>query len=272
MITTLTSISASPGVSTTAVAWAHRNDKPTLILEADTTGGSPILAGLWRGAHPHNASVLSLAAEEPEDYAQALLRLSLPLPETEQRWLLPAIASPQQATSSAALWSDIADAATEISDAGIDVVVDFGRYGRPHQPTQLLEAADTVLVLTDTTLPAVSTLRQHLPVIRERLLAVGRQDRLAVVPVLGDDEKAVALRPFSRGEMSRSLSQLTETSVFSGIPRSVRHAAVYHYSASPPRGHVHSGYVRSITALIAASREHSERAIQNLRTTVEEHR
>lgn len=92
MITALTSISASPGVSTTAVAWAYTNERRTVIVEADTTGGSPILAGVWRGRHAHDASVLSVAAEAPEDYAQAILRIALPLPETEERWLLPAMA------------------------------------------------------------------------------------------------------------------------------------------------------------------------------------
>lgn len=267
MITALTSISASPGVSTTTTAWAYLNERPTLIVEADTTGGSPILAGLWRGAHAHDASVLSLAAEEPEDYPQAILRLALPLPETEQRWLLPAITAPAQAAAAEQFWPEIATALAELSDNGVDVVIDLGRYGRPHQPRALLEAADAVLVMTDTTLPAVSVLRQHLPVLRDRLTTVGRQRRLGVVPVLGDDERSVALRPFSQGDLSKSLSQLTQTPVVSSVPRSTRHAAVYHYSAPRPRRHEQSGYVRSIDALIAATRSHAEQASQLLQTS-----
>lgn len=272
MITALTSISASPGVSTTAVAWAYTNERRTVIVEADTTGGSPILAGVWRGRHAHDASVLSLAAEAPEDYAQAILRIALPLPETEERWLLPAISSPVQAASVQPYWVDIATALAQLSENGYDVVVDLGRYGQPRAATALLDVADTVLVMTDTTLPAVSVLRQHLPVLRERLASHGRARRLGVTPVIGDDEKAVALRPFSQADLSKSLSQLTQTPTVGGIPRSTRHAAVYHYSAPRPRRHEHSGYVRAVSALIAASRTHAEQADELLQTGQENHR
>ena len=44
----LVSAAGSPGVTTTGVGFALTADRPTLLVEADPTGGSAVLAGLWQ--------------------------------------------------------------------------------------------------------------------------------------------------------------------------------------------------------------------------------
>jgi hypothetical protein len=46
---TLVSASGSPGVTTTALALASVWPRPVIVVEADPTGGSAILAGYFRG-------------------------------------------------------------------------------------------------------------------------------------------------------------------------------------------------------------------------------
>ena len=67
----LTSISGSPGVTTTAVAWAYLSPTPTLIVEADPTGGSPILAGVMRGEQPPDVSIIDLVGQPVDGERQA---------------------------------------------------------------------------------------------------------------------------------------------------------------------------------------------------------
>ena len=47
----LVSAAGSPGVTTTAVGLALTWPRPVLLVEADPTGGSAVLAGFFRGAH-----------------------------------------------------------------------------------------------------------------------------------------------------------------------------------------------------------------------------
>src|SRR3954469_17290622 len=57
----LTSASGSPGVTTTSVGLAFCWPRPVLLLEADPTGGSGILAGFLKGTTPYDAGLLDLA-------------------------------------------------------------------------------------------------------------------------------------------------------------------------------------------------------------------
>ena len=57
-IVCLTSASGSPGVTTTAVGMAFSWPRPVLLVEADPTGGSGVLAGFLRGTTPYDAGVI----------------------------------------------------------------------------------------------------------------------------------------------------------------------------------------------------------------------
>ena len=57
----LTSASGSPGVSTTALGLALTWRRPVLLVEADPTGGSGLLAGYFRGQAAPSQSLIDLA-------------------------------------------------------------------------------------------------------------------------------------------------------------------------------------------------------------------
>lgn len=252
----LTSFSGAPGVSTTAVAWAYASPRPTLILEADVTGGSPILAGLWGGEQTHDLSLLELANRQGERYADYLWEQALALPGAVDGWVVPTIGFPSQARSLAPVWAPLAEAARTISDqAGVDVLVDAGRLGTPGGPWPLVEAADVVLVLTDSTIAALNTTAICLESLRADLARSGTDQRVAVVPVLGD-AGSLHTRPYTAKEIAHVTAP---TVVLNGIPRDPRRAAVYSSTTPAARGHETSRYLRSIRALVTAAGRHAER-------------
>ena len=57
---TLCSIKGAPGVTTTALAMTMTWPRPALLVEADSSGGSAIMAGLLRGQVSQERSLLSL--------------------------------------------------------------------------------------------------------------------------------------------------------------------------------------------------------------------
>ena len=99
---TMVSAAGSPGVTTTAVGFALTADRPTLLVEADPTGGSAVLAGFFRGASEHHRGLLDLAWAHREG------RLADELPHTVMGFpgstasLLPGIRTHAQARNAAA--------------------------------------------------------------------------------------------------------------------------------------------------------------------------
>ncbi|MDN5746230.1 MAG: hypothetical protein L0H31_14085 [Nocardioidaceae bacterium] len=252
----LTSISGSPGVTTTAIAWATLSKRPTLIIEADPTGGSPIVAGVWAGQQPHTTSILELANRERARFVEYLHERSLVLPGTTDRRVLPGVPAPEHARPLSAVWRPLAAALRTISsEGGIDVVIDAGRAGAQHAPWTLMEGADALLVLTDTTLPALNSTAIGVASIRERLEQSGIPDRLGVVPITGRD-RGPDIRPYGSREIS---GVIAPTRVIGDVPRDAARAGVYSSALSPGRGHSSSGYCRSIVHLTKAAEEHADR-------------
>ncbi len=77
----LTSASGSPGVTTTAVALAFLWPRPVVLVEADPTGGSAILAGYFRGTREYDVGIveLALSALPPSDALREAIGL---IPDT----------------------------------------------------------------------------------------------------------------------------------------------------------------------------------------------
>ena len=57
----LTSASGSPGVTTAALGLALTWHRPVLLVEADPTGGSALLAGYFRGQSTPTQTLIDLA-------------------------------------------------------------------------------------------------------------------------------------------------------------------------------------------------------------------
>lgn len=264
----LTSISGAPGVTTTAIAWARLSKRPTLIVEADPTGGSPIVAGVWSGQQPHTTSILELANRNLAGFVDFLHERTLPLPGTTDRRLLPGIPAPEHARPMASVWRPLAAALRTISsEGGMDVVIDAGRVGAADAPWTLMETADALLVLTDTTLPALNAAVIGVTSMRARLEQTGTPDRLALVPITGRD-RGPDIRPYG----AREINAVTQpTRVITEIPHDAARAAVYSSALTPTRGHGTSGYTRAITHLTKAAEDHVTR-IQELLMAQETHR
>lgn len=262
----LTSLSGSPGVTTLAIAWAYRSARPTLILEADPTGGSAILAGPFRGEHVHDTSVLLMAERNRSELAEWMWYHSIPLPETTDRRVLPAVAMPAQAKALNTTWSRIADAVKDFSSqSGTDVVVDVGRLGMVNSPRPLLNVADTTLILAPATLPGINTLAAGLGPLREALESQIDPDRMTVVPVRASagigrqrrTRKAVsAAQPWSDREIAQVIAP---TRVLQPLPWSPDEATMYSHATVAPKDWPNSSYTRAVSALIDATENHIRR-------------
>lgn len=167
----LTSLSGSPGVTTTAVAWATCSQSPTLLIEADLTGGSPILAGRLRASIPHERSLLALVTYDVDSSTAEVLReqaVDLPGSVAGSK-VVPGVAEQSQAAALTGLWPDLGVALQELSaQQGIDVLVDLGRL-TPASPWSLIGHLDQLLILTHATLPGLITVHNNLPAVASRL-------------------------------------------------------------------------------------------------------
>src|SRR5580765_5348993 len=96
---TLTSASGSPGVTTTAVGLALCSERPAVVVEADPTGGSAVLAGFFRGTVEHAGGLLDLVRAHREGrLAERLRAATLPFPDSAAS-LVPGVQSAAQARS-----------------------------------------------------------------------------------------------------------------------------------------------------------------------------
>ena len=181
----LTSVTGSPGVTTTALAWTRHAAKPTLLIEADMTGGSPILAGPFRGEVPPSKSILSLAEFQPQEMAEQIWWHTLTLPDTSDRHVLTTVSSPAQARALRTAWSPIAQAISEVAtETGTDIVIDYGRLTTRDAAEPLLHIADIILVLVPATMAGVNAAKRALGPLREQVAASGSPRRVTAVPVV----------------------------------------------------------------------------------------
>lgn len=163
----LTCAKGSPGVSTTALAMAVLWPRPVLLVEADVTGSSSILAGYLRGLSRHDRGLVDLAmAHRRGTLADSLHHASLELPGTSARFV-PGLTSPAQASSMHQVWDALGFVLHGLESTGTDVIVDAGRLGAAGGPTSLVREADLALLLTRTHLPAVAATRARAAVMRE---------------------------------------------------------------------------------------------------------
>ena len=247
----LTSLSGSPGVTSTALTWAQVSDRPTLLIEADPAGGSPMLCIGWGGAHPHDRSILDLAVHPTSEYVERIWELAIPLPGRErQAWLVPTVGMAAQMKSLMGVFGPMGEALARISrDSHVDVLVDIGRLGAAGASTQLWQYADTVLLCTDTTLAALNTLAVGSSALVDELDGIGARHRLAVVPLLGD-EKGASHRPYG----AREIGGITDgVPVLTGVARDAKAAGSRVWGK---RGR----YPLSVKRLIAGVDQHAREA------------
>lgn len=268
------SISGAPGVSTLVAALGFHGPRPTLVVEADVTGGSPMTAMVWRGDKDYDRSLLDLAASDPSDYTRSIWDFATRLPGSEDRWLLATIGYPSQAGSLTNVWRPLSAALHGISrTAGMDVLVDVGRLGTPGGAWDLFIRADIPVIVTDTTVPALKSAQIGIDELRPALAQSGSPDRLVVVPVLGQTPKGAGTRPYGLREVKAALAP---TTVLPALPRDERAADRALAMPTPPRGWRRlterpNPYVAALQQVLAAADSHAA-SIEQILGALEESR
>lgn len=232
----LCSASGSPGVTTTALGFALLWPRPVLLVEADPTGGSGILAGYFRGIRAYDQGLIELALSSSE-VADLLPRIAQPIGTSTAGF----IAGPRAHTQAAALtglWSPLSDALHELESTGQDVLVDCGRLGLAGWPEPMLAEADLALLMSRTHLPSISAARSWADTAQRGSQAWSHSGVLLV----GESQ------PYSAKEVGSVLS----LPVLGVLADDSDSAAVLHRGRSIPPGFDRSALVRSLQAAISA--------------------
>lgn len=227
----LTSASGSPGVTTTAVGLAFCWPRPVLVVEADPTGGSGILAGFLKGTTPYDAGIIELALS-PLSAADALRDVVRPLSPAVS--LVAGTRTHAQATALRDVWEPLGLALAELDASGQDVIVDAGRLGLTGSPQPLLDSANATLLLTRANLPSISAARSWAETVRQPATGWRHPGLL----LIGEGQ------PYRETEISKVLGM----PVVGHLPDDPTAAAVYHRGANPPRHFETGAYVRALQA------------------------
>jgi hypothetical protein len=238
----LCSASGSPGVTTTAVAMALNWPRPVVLVEADPTGGSGILAGFMRGTVEYDVGLIELALS-PLNVVDGLREVMRPI--ASEVSFVAGVRTPAQARALLDLWPTLAGVLSDLDASGTDVMVDAGRLGLEGSPRPLIEEADLTLLVTRGNLPALAAARAWAD--QARSTAAGwRQAGLLLV---GEG------RPYRAQEVTKVLG----LPVVTDLPDDTESAAVYHRGAAPPKRFETGSFLRAVQAGIQAIRAHTAR-------------
>ncbi|MGF1660997.1 MAG: hypothetical protein ACFCVG_00750 [Kineosporiaceae bacterium] len=236
-VVVLASGTGAPGVTTTCLGLALSWPRPVLLVDADPSGGSAILAGYLKGQVPHDRGLVDLAlAYRHGDLDNAIREATIALPGSQVE-LLPGVRSHSQAATVQPLWEPLAQVLAGMGELGVDVLVDAGRVGMAGTPWPLITSADLVALATRTTLPAVAGARSAAGSLAQRLRDAGTEDALGVV-VIGPG------RPYSTREVGRVLGM----DVLAELAWDPASADVYHLGAMPRRRFAAAALPRSLVA------------------------
>ncbi len=232
----LASASGSPGVTTTALGMALLWPRPVMLVEADPTGGSGLLAGYYRGTREYEAGLIELALTASSIH-DGLAEISQRIEGTTMSFIA-GTRSHTQAPALRDLWQPLADELADLEATGQDVIVDAGRLGLVGSPEPLLANADLTLLLTRTTLPALSAVRSWADSVRR-----GTFDwQQSGVVVIGEGQ------PYKASEVGGVLG----LPVIASLPDDPAAAAVFSRGAQPAKRFETGPLVRSLRAGIAS--------------------
>lgn len=235
-VVALASASGSPGVTTTALGLALLWPRPVLLVEADPTGGSGLLAGYFRGSREYDAGLIELALTA-SNLSDALADVARPIDSTTVSFVA-GTRSHTQASALRDLWAPLAEALSELESTGQDVIVDAGRLGLHGSPMPLLDAADLALLVSRTSLPNLSALRSWADAFQR--------------PALDWHQSAVLLIGEGQPYSSRDVTAAVNLPVLAALPMDADSAAVFSHGAQPPKRFETGPLARALTATIAA--------------------
>lgn len=157
----LCSAHGAPGVTTAALAMTHVwpstvADRRVLLVDADPAG-STLVPGRFLGAIPDGAGVAGLVTGRSNVAPEDVIAHSVALDDDASRMLLPGVIEPSSARPLMSSWNGILDACRDLSDRGIDVIVDVGRVGHRYEPSVWLTESDLVGVVMRRDLASVTS-------------------------------------------------------------------------------------------------------------------
>lgn len=221
----LASAAGSPGATTTALGLALSWPRPVLLLEADTTGTSAVLAGYCRGTVAHDRGLIDLAIAQRTGASldEALQQAAITLPGSAVR-AVPALAKAAQAPAMGEVWAPLGAALRRLHTTGTDVIVDAGRLHGEHA-LPLLQTADLVLLATRTRLPDVAAARSRTAVLATAMAQAAAPPDALQLLLIGEH------RPYGRREVSAAVG----LTVAAALPWDPAGAAVLSDGEPAPR-------------------------------------
>ncbi|MCC2280848.1 hypothetical protein LKL35_36590 [Streptomyces sp. ET3-23] len=247
----LAGCSGSPGVSTTGLAlllsWPLEPGRRVVLAECDPDGGS-VLFGLLQGSLSdryglRNLSVAHRKGELREAFWRQLVDMSDDSAAADvprRRLVLPGLTDPAQAAALGPAWEPQAEMFAGISahpQYPHDVVVDLGRRGAFGPSGVLARRADTVVLVTRSTMRSVQSAQSRVEVLRQHVGEVG----LLVI------EEG----PYSVREVERTL----QAPVIASLPHRAESAKVLSDGAAQPRRFADSELMRSAQRAASALRQ-----------------
>lgn len=232
----LASASGSPGVTTMALGISLLWPRPVLLVEADPTGGSALLAGYFRGTREYETGLIELALTS-SSIRDGLAEVSQRIDGTNVSFVA-GTRSHTQAPALRDLWLPLSNELAELEPTGQDVIVDAGRLGLVGSPEPLLAQADLTLVVTRTNLPALSAVRSWIDSVQRGTF----EWRQAGVVVIGDGQ------PYG----AREAGQVLNSPVVASLPDDPESAAVFSRGAPPPKRFETGPLARGLQAAIAS--------------------
>lgn len=241
-VVTLFSASGSPGVTVSALGMALAWQRHVMLVDADPTGSSSILAGYLQGQTAHDRGLLDLAvANRVGNLGQAIATVSMTLPGSTVEFV-PGIRSHQQASSMRNLWEPLSGVLRDMEQRGVDVVVDAGRLGLEHSPMPLVRGSDLSLLVVRSDLPAVSGARAWARSLRDQLTSVGAAHQLGVL-LVGPG------RPYS----AREIRSVLGLPVVAELPWDPESAEVYYAGRRPKKSFAGGPLNRALRATLSSS-------------------
>lgn len=232
----LASASGSSGVTTTALGLALLWPRRALLVEADPTGGSGLLSGYFRGTREYAGGLIELALTSSSIH-DGLAEVSQRIEGTNVSFVA-GTRSHTQAPALRDLWQPLSEELTELETTGQDVIIDAGRLGLVGSPEPLLANADLTLVVTRTSLPALSAVRSWADSIQRGIFDWQQSGVLLV----GEGQ------PYGAREVTDVLG-LAVVAALADAPES---AAVFSRGAQPPKRFETGPLARSLQAAIAS--------------------
>lgn len=241
-VISLFSASGSPGVTVTSLGLALAWQRHVMLVDADPSGSSSVLAGYLQGQTVHDRGLIDLAvANRAGNLGTAIATVSMTLPGSTVEFV-PGIRSHQQAASVTTLWEPLSGVLRGMEQRGVDVIVDAGRIGLDKAPLPIVRASDLALLVVRSDLPAVAGARAWAQSLHEQLSAVGAGQQLGVL-LVGPG------RPYG----SREIRSVLNLPVIAELPWDPESAQVYYAGVRPKKSFAGGPLNRSLRATVSST-------------------